>query len=58
MKSQAQFVVDYLSQRVSQLEVEKAALLYQLDDAARQVEELKLEAKNVGSEVAIGDEKK
>lgn len=58
MKSQAQFVVDYLSQRVSQLEVEKAALLYQLDDAARQVEELKLEAKNIGSEVAIGDEKK
>ncbi|WP_404335872.1 hypothetical protein [Planococcus rifietoensis] len=58
MKSQAQFVVDYLSQRVSQLEVEKAALLHQLDDAARQVEELKLEAKNIGSEVAIGDEKK
>lgn len=58
MKSQAQFVVDYLSQRVSQLEVEKAALLYQLDDAARQIEEAKSEAKNVSSEVAADGEKK
>ncbi|MFP3356840.1 hypothetical protein R0K17_05705 [Planococcus sp. SIMBA_143] len=51
MKSQAQFVVDYLSQRVSQLEVEKASLLHQLDDAARQVEELKSEAKGDSDDV-------